>query len=106
MLAFLHGSRTSSLAFQKVCGDSCWLVQLCFQSESCTAFIFGFVKRNVMKIEFTRAEIEQIILDHANRFYANPLVNAKQFNTVTGGSYRDLPSSVFVESKEVQHDGE
>lgn len=59
-----------------------------------------------MKIEFTRAEIEQIILDHANRFYSNPLVNGNQFNTVTGGSYRDLPSSVFVETKEVKNDGE
>lgn len=59
-----------------------------------------------MKIEFTRSEIEQIILDYANRLYSNPLVNADQFNTVTGGSYRDLPASVFVETKEVKNDTE
>lgn len=59
-----------------------------------------------MKIEFTKAEIEQIILEHANRFYSNPLINADKFNSVTGGSYRDLPSSVFVETKEAQNDGE
>jgi hypothetical protein len=55
----------------------------------------------VMKIEFTKAEVEQIILN-----YANKATLGQGFNTVSGGSYRDLPSSVIVEKKEVQHDGE
>ncbi|UOF80817.1 hypothetical protein [Caudoviricetes sp.] len=53
-----------------------------------------------MKIEFTRQEIEQIILAYANKFYVNPLVDATQFNTVEGGGYRDLPSTIIVESKD------
>ena len=48
-----------------------------------------------MKIEFTRAEIEQIILN-----YVNSLLVGQRFNTVEGSSYRDLPSSIVVSTKE------
>ena len=48
-----------------------------------------------MKIEFTRAEIERIILAHANA-----IAPYEQFNTVEGSSYRDLPSSIVVGTKE------
>lgn len=54
-----------------------------------------------MKIEFTRSEIEQILLN-----YANKCVLGQGFNTVSGGSYRELPSSVIIETKEVKNDGE
>jgi hypothetical protein len=54
-----------------------------------------------MKIEFTREEVEQIILN-----YANKATLGQGFNTVSGASYRDLPPSVIVEKKEVKHDGE
>lgn len=54
-----------------------------------------------MKIEFTKEEIEQIILNYANKY-----VLGQGFNTVTGGSYRDLPASIIVEKKEVKNDGE
>ena len=47
-----------------------------------------------MKIEFTRAEIERIILDHAN-----DLVLGAGFNHV-GTSYSFIPSTVTVERKE------
>lgn len=42
-----------------------------------------------MKIEFTRTEVEKILLD-----YANKMVEGYGFNCVKGGSYRDLPSSI------------
>jgi hypothetical protein len=48
-----------------------------------------------MKIEFTRAEIERIILAHANA-----IAPYEQFNTVEGASYRDLPHSIIVSTKE------
>jgi hypothetical protein len=54
-----------------------------------------------MKIEFTREEVEQIILN-----YANNCILGEGFNSVSGSSYRDIPSSVIVETKEVKHDGE
>lgn len=48
-----------------------------------------------MKIEFTRAEIERIILA-----YVNAALPGQDFNTVGGSSYRDLPSSVVVSKEE------
>jgi hypothetical protein len=48
-----------------------------------------------MKVEITRAEIERIILAHLNGLIPN-----QNFNTVEGSSYRDLPSSIVVSSKE------
>ena len=42
-----------------------------------------------MKIKFTRAEVEKIILD-----YANKMIEGYGFNCVSGSSYRDLPSSI------------
>jgi hypothetical protein len=44
-----------------------------------------------MKIEFTRAEIEKIILE-----YANNMIQSQQFNYVSGGAYRDLPDTITV----------
>lgn len=51
-----------------------------------------------MKIEFTRAEVEKIILD-----YANKMVEGYGFNHVKGGSYRDLPSSIELTKVEDEH---
>ena len=48
-----------------------------------------------MKIEFTRAEVEKILLD-----YANKMVEGYGFNQVKGSSYRDLPSSIELTRKE------
>lgn len=48
-----------------------------------------------MKIEFTRVEIERIILEHANR-----IILSGEFNTVTPGGYRDLPDTIVVSVKE------
>jgi hypothetical protein len=48
-----------------------------------------------MKIEFTRAEIERIILDHANA-----LIPSAEFDSVKGNSYRDLPDAIIVEKKD------
>jgi hypothetical protein len=45
-----------------------------------------------MKIEFTRAEIERIILD-----YANKLVPSAEFDQVKEVGYRSLPDAVIVE---------
>lgn len=45
-----------------------------------------------MKIEFTRAEIERIIMD-----YANKLIPNANFDEVRGGSYGSLPSTIIVE---------
>lgn len=53
-----------------------------------------------MKIELTRSEIEQIILDHVNEY-----ISGQCFNKITGGPYRDLPSTITVEV-EVKHDTE
>ena len=47
-----------------------------------------------MKIEFTCAEIERIILD-----YANKLIPNANFDEVRGSSYRDLPTTIIVEKK-------
>jgi hypothetical protein len=48
-----------------------------------------------MKVELTRAEVERIILAHLNG-----LIPGQEFNTVEGSSYRDLPSSIVVSTKE------
>lgn len=51
-----------------------------------------------MKIEFTRAEVEKILLD-----YANKMVESYGFNCVKGSAYRDLPSYVEL-TKEEKHE--
>jgi hypothetical protein len=50
-----------------------------------------------MKIEFTRAEIERIVLAHINGLIPN-----QNFNTVEGASYRDLPDRIIVSSLKVE----
>jgi hypothetical protein len=45
-----------------------------------------------MKIEFTRAEVERILLD-----YANKLIPYANFDDVHGGSYSSLPATIVVE---------
>lgn len=51
-----------------------------------------------MKITLSRAEVEKILLDYANR-----LVEGYGFNEVVGNSYRDLPASIdLVKKDEVQ----
>lgn len=52
-----------------------------------------------MKIEFTRAEVEKILLD-----YANKMLEGYGFNTVEGGSYRGLPASVELTKEEKNED--
>ena len=47
-----------------------------------------------MKIEFTRAEIERIILRHAE------FLTGENFDTVEGASYRSLPDGFVVSKKE------
>ena len=47
-----------------------------------------------MKIEFTRAEVEAILLDYANK------LTAQEFNTVEPGGYRLMPDSIVVSMKE------
>ena len=47
-----------------------------------------------MKIEFSRAEIERIILDHANS-----LIPTADFDTINS-NYSFIPSTVTVEKKE------
>jgi hypothetical protein len=49
-----------------------------------------------MKIEFSSAEIEKILLD-----YANKMVEGYGFNHVKGSNYRDLPPSIEL-TKEVK----
>lgn len=49
-----------------------------------------------MKIEFTSAEVERIILDYANRLIPNA-----NFDEVRGSSYRDLPTTIIVEKKDI-----
>ena len=44
-----------------------------------------------MKIEFTRAEVERILL-----VYVNGLIPGQHFNTVEGSSYRGLPETITV----------
>jgi hypothetical protein len=48
-----------------------------------------------MKITLSRQEIEQILLD-----YANKLVEGYGFNQVISGSYRDLPPSIELAKEE------
>tara|TARA_R110002126_G_scaffold82826_8_gene202729 strand:- start:88 stop:243 length:156 start_codon:yes stop_codon:yes gene_type:complete len=48
-----------------------------------------------MKIEFTRAEVERILLDHANG-----LIQYANFDSVKTNSYRDLPDTIIVEKKD------
>jgi len=48
-----------------------------------------------MKLEFTRAEIERIILDHANK-----LIPSAEFNHVKDVSYRGLPEAIGVEKQD------
>jgi hypothetical protein len=53
-----------------------------------------------MKIEFTRAEVERIILDHANRIVGlgDPFFPKKGdlFDTVESSGYRNLPDTITV----------
>jgi hypothetical protein len=48
-----------------------------------------------MKIEFTRAEVEQIVLH-----FANTIAPDAKFNTVEGSSYRGLPDTIIVSAEE------
>jgi hypothetical protein len=48
-----------------------------------------------MKITLSRAEIEKILLD-----YANKLIEGYGFNQVVSGTYRDVPESVDLVCKE------
>jgi hypothetical protein len=53
-----------------------------------------------MKITLSRAEVEKIVLD-----YANKMVEGYGFNEVVADSYRHLPDSITLvrsEPKEVQ----
>jgi hypothetical protein len=50
-----------------------------------------------MKIEFTRAEVERIIL-----VYVNGLIPGQHFNTVEGSSYRGLPDTLTVSVEKEQ----
>jgi hypothetical protein len=54
-----------------------------------------------MKVEITRAEVERIILA-----YLNGLIPNQNFNTVDGGGYRDLPSSVTISTVKVEDHAE
>ena len=64
-----------------------------------------------MKIEFTRAEVERIILNHANSLcragahfdgvWHSDTAN-KTFNTVEGSSYRGLPDTITVSVEKEQ----
>ncbi len=47
-----------------------------------------------MKIEFTRAEVEAILLNHVNQ------LTGQAFNTVEAGGYRAIPDSFVVSTKE------
>lgn len=48
-----------------------------------------------MKIEFTRAEVEKILLNYANR-----MIEGYGFNHVEGSSYRGLPESIELTKEE------
>jgi hypothetical protein len=47
-----------------------------------------------MKIEFTRAEVEAILLNHVNQ------LTGQEFNTVEPGGYRLMPDTFMVSTKE------
>jgi hypothetical protein len=47
-----------------------------------------------MKIEFTRAEVEAILLDYAGQ------LTHQMFNTVEAGGYRTMPDTFTVSLKE------
>jgi hypothetical protein len=47
-----------------------------------------------MKIEFTRAEVESILLNHANQ------LTGQEFNTVEPSGYRLMPDAFTVSTKE------
>jgi len=57
-----------------------------------------------MKLEFTRAEVERIILNHANRLVGHvemvPFAKPLLFNTVEGSSYCGLPDTITVSGEE------
>jgi len=48
-----------------------------------------------MKIQFTRAEVEKILLD-----YANNMLQGYGFNTVEGSNYRGLPETIELTKEE------
>ena len=48
-----------------------------------------------MKIEFTRAEVERIVLNHINA-----ALPGKHFNTVEPTGYRTMPDGFVVSTKE------
>jgi hypothetical protein len=58
-----------------------------------------------MIIQFSRAEVERILLAHANATVKNnPFDNlraAQVFDTVSCNSYRDIPDVVSVSTKEI-----
>ena len=47
-----------------------------------------------MKIEFTRDEVELIIVDYANR-----LIQCADFDSITTDSYKGLPDIITVEKE-------
>ena len=51
-----------------------------------------------MKITMTRAEVEKILLDYANR-----MIEGYGFNHVEGSSYRGLPESIELTKEENEH---
>ena len=51
-----------------------------------------------MKIEFTRAEVERILLDHANRLI--PYANFDSVDCSSQYAYRSLPETITVEKKD------
>jgi hypothetical protein len=62
-----------------------------------------------MKIEFTRAEVERIILNHANAIapyernilnHANAIAPYERFNHIEPCGYRTMPDGFVVSTKE------
>ncbi len=53
-----------------------------------------------MKIEFTRAEVEAILLQYAYN------LTAREFNKFEAGGYRTMPDTFTVSSKEEATDAE
>lgn len=53
-----------------------------------------------MKIEFTRAEVEAILLNHASQ------LTGQEFNAVEAGGYRLMPETFKVSTKEETADVE
>jgi len=52
-----------------------------------------------MKIEFTRAEVEKMVL-----FYVNNLIPTEQFHSVRSGhSYREIPDTIVVSTEKDSH---